>query len=210
MIKHIFFDFNGTLINDVDLCLELLNNLLKSQNKPMVDINRYKKIFTFPIIKYYEAAGIDFNIESFDSLAIKFINEYQPRSLECGLYDCVINTLEELKNKNINLYILSASEINNLMAQCKHYKIDGYFTKILGIDNIHAGSKVDIAKDYIKKSNINPNEAIFIGDTLHDFEVAEAMGVSARLVSCGHQSIDVLKQAGVTIYEDISDVIKEV
>ncbi len=210
MIKHIFFDFNGTLIDDVDLCLELLNKLLKEQNKPLVDINRYKNIFTFPIIKYYEAAGIDFSIESFDSLAVKFINDYQPKSLECGLYSCVIDTLKKLSDKNINLYILSASEINKLLGQWKHYKIDKYFTKILGIDNIHAGSKVDIAKAYIKESNINVDEAIFIGDTLHDYEVAEAMGVSARLVSCGHQSIEVLKAAGVKIYKDISDVLQEV
>lgn len=210
MIKHIFFDFNGTLINDVDLCLELLNNLLKSQKKPLVDMEKYKQIFTFPIIKYYEAAGIDFNIESFDSLAIKFINEYQPKSLECGLYSCVIETLNILKNKDINLYILSASEVNNLIEQCKHYKIDKYFNKILGIDNIHAGSKVDIAKKYIKEANINVDEAIFIGDTLHDYEVAEAMGVSARLVSCGHQAVDVLKTAGVKIYKDISEILQEV
>lgn len=32
-IKYIFFDFNGTLLNDVDLCLELLNGLLRGQNK---------------------------------------------------------------------------------------------------------------------------------------------------------------------------------
>lgn len=210
MIKHIFFDFNGTLINDVDLCLDLLNKILKGQNKPLVDIKRYKEIFTFPIIKYYEAAGVDFNIESFESLATKFIDEYQPKSLECGLYDCVIETLEELKQKNINLYILSASEINNLMAQCRHYDIVKYFTKILGIDNIHAGSKIAIAKEYIKESNIDVSTAIFIGDTLHDYEVAMAMGVDARLVSCGHQSIDVLKKAGICIYEDISDVLKEV
>lgn len=210
MIKHIFFDFNGTLIDDVDLCLTLLNEILKGQNKPLVDMNRYKEIFTFPIIKYYEAAGIDFNIESFDSLAIKFINQYQPKSLECGLYSCVIDTLEELTKRNIKLYILSASEINNLLEQCRHYKIDKYFTKILGIDNIHAGSKVDIAKAYIKQSDIDVNEAIFIGDTLHDFEVATSMGVEARLVSCGHQSINVLKSAKVRIYKDISEILQEV
>ena len=55
MIKYIFFDFNGTIIDDVDLCLELLNKLLKSQNKPTFDIDGYKKIFTFPIIKYYDS-----------------------------------------------------------------------------------------------------------------------------------------------------------
>ena len=33
MEKHIFFDFNGTIINDIDLCLDLLNQILTKQNK---------------------------------------------------------------------------------------------------------------------------------------------------------------------------------
>lgn len=55
MIKHIFLDFNGTIINDVDLCLKLLNELLAVQKKEPISMERYKEIFTFPIQKYYEA-----------------------------------------------------------------------------------------------------------------------------------------------------------
>lgn len=208
MIKHIFFDFNGTLIDDVDLCLELLNDLLKYQNKPVVDIDKYKEIFTFPIKDYYIAAGIDFNKDSFEDLSVKFINEYQPRSLECGLFSDVIPTLEKLKNENISTYILSASEKNNLLEQCKFYNLIPLFDDILGIDNIHAGGKVDIAKEFMKKSNINPNEALFIGDTLHDNEVAKAMGVECRLVSRGHQSVNVLKRSNACIYQTLHDAVE--
>lgn len=206
MIKYIFFDFNGTIIDDVDLCLELLNKLLKSQNKPTFDIDGYKKIFTFPIIKYYEAAGIDFSIESFESLAIKFINEYQPRSLECGLYPGIKDTIKYFKDKGIKTYILSASEKNNLKEQCKHYNIVDIFDDILGIDNIHASSKMSIALDYVKKNNINTNEAIFIGDTLHDYEVGKGLGMKCFLVCCGHQSKSVLQSANVPILETINDL----
>lgn len=209
MIQHVFLDFNGTIINDVDLCLTLLNDLLKEQNKEGISLDKYKEVFTFPIRKYYEDAGIDFSIESFESLAVKFINKYQPLSLECGLYPAVIPTLKYLNEKNIHVYILSASEIRNLTMQCEHYKIVSYFDSILGIDNIHAGSKIEIALEFMKEKNINPSEALFIGDTLHDFEVAKAMGVGCRLVSCGHQSVKVLSTAGVPIYEDISAIIKE-
>ena len=206
MIKYIFFDFNGTIIDDVDLCLELLNKLLAGQNKPLVTKKRYKEIFTFPIIKYYEAAGVDFNIESFESLAVKFIDEYQPRSLECGLFPNIKDTIKYFKDNGIKTYILSASERNNLLEQCTHYGIVDIFDDILGIDNIHASSKVDIAIDFVKKNNINCDEAIFIGDTLHDFEVSKCLGMKCYLVSCGHQSVDVLKKANVTILDTINDL----
>lgn len=208
MIKHIIFDFNGTLINDVDLCLNLLNDLLKSQGKATVDLNKYRNIFTFPIRDYYIAAGIDFNIESYESLAVKFIEKYQPQSLKCGLYEGVYDALQYLKNKNMKLYILSASEKNNLLQQCKSYGIDKYFDEILGITDIHAASKLDIGIDFIERNNISKDEILFIGDTLHDYEVAEAMGVNCALVKCGHQSVEVLSKANVLIYDSIADLME--
>ena len=38
MIKHVFFDFNGTIINDLDLCFNLLNEFLEEQGKDFWDI----------------------------------------------------------------------------------------------------------------------------------------------------------------------------
>ena len=91
-----------------------------------------------------------------------------------------------------------------MLEQCRYYKIDKYFDDILGIDNIHAGGKVDIAIDFMKKTGIDPTEAMFVGDTLHYLEVAGAMGVKCILVSCGHQSLDVLKKSNTVIIDNIS------
>ena len=210
MIKHVFFDFNGTIINDLNLCYDLLNEFLIEQGKEKISLERYKDIFRFPIKEYYKLAGIDFNIESYESLSIKFIKKYQPASLNCGLYEKVIPTLKKLNELGIKCYIISASEKNNLIEQCQSYDIVKYFVDILGIENIHAKSKVDIAVNYINEKNINKDEVLFIGDTLHDVEVAKAMGVKPLLVSCGHQSVKVLSEANVKIYDDVSGVLKEI
>lgn len=207
MKKYIFFDFNGTIIDDVDLCLEILNDLLKKQNKPLVTRQRYKEIFTFPVKKYYELAGIDFSLNSFEELAVEFIDAYQPRSLSCGLYPNAKQVFQALKDKGYHLVILSASEKKNLLEQCDAYEITSYFDAILGIDNIHAESKVQIALNYMKDQAIQGKDVLFIGDTLHDLEVAYAMEAECTLVSCGHQSKEVLASGGVPILSSISDVL---
>ena len=204
MKKHIFFDFNGTLINDLDLCIELLNDILTMQGKKNLSKDEYKNVFKFPIKQYYIDAGVDLNMNSFEELAVDFINKYQPASLLCGLFDGVYETIEYLKSKGIKVYILSASERNNLLEQCRHYGIDKIFDEILGIDNIHASSKLDIALEFMREANINPAEALFIGDTLHDYEVSSHMGIDCYLVSCGHQSVSILSEAGVEILDDIN------
>lgn len=206
MIKHIFFDFNGTIIDDLDLCLELLNKLLRGQNKRELTKEEYKLVFKFPIKQYYIDAGIDFNIESFDSLSVKFINEYQPRSMTCGLFDGVVETVAKLRDMGIHTYILSASEQNNLLEQTNNYGITSLFEAVLGISNIQAASKVDIALKYMKDNSLNKDEVLFIGDTLHDYEVAKAMGVKCVLVSCGHQAESILKTANVDVIPTISHI----
>lgn len=205
-MKYIFLDFNGTIIDDVQLCLDLLNEILKKQGKKELTVEQYKNVFTFPVKKYYEAAGVDFSMESFEDLAKKFISKYQPASMNCGLYAGLIDTVTLLKEKGYHFVILSASEKNNLMEQCTHYGLVPYFDAILGIDNIHAASKVDIALDYLKQNDIQGKDILFVGDTLHDLEVAQKLGAECFLVSCGHQSLEVLKQGNTRIIQSVAEL----
>lgn len=46
-MKTIFFDFNGTIINDVDLCLNILNEMLKENGLEPITLERYREIFYF-------------------------------------------------------------------------------------------------------------------------------------------------------------------
>ena len=184
----------------------ILNVFLKEQGKKELSIDEYKHVFKFPIRQYYMDAGIDFNIESYESLAIRFIRAYQPRSMKCGLFPHTVDTVKKLKEMGIRVYILSASEQNNLLEQTDTYGITKYFDAVLGINNIHAASKVDIALDFMKKSEIKANETLFVGDTLHDYEVSLAMGVDCVLVSCGHQAKDILDKAGCRVIHSVADI----
>ncbi|MBD5390989.1 HAD hydrolase-like protein [bacterium] len=203
MSKYVFLDFNGTIIDDIDLCLELLNQILEKQHKPLVTKEHYKEIFTFPVKKYYELAGVDFKLESFESLADWYISTYQPLSLHCSLFPGCLEAFQKLKEKGYHLVILSASEKNNLLEQCQSFGIVSYFDAILGIDNICAESKVQIALNFMKENKIKGEDILFVGDTLHDLEVANAMSASCMLVSCGHQSRNVLSKGNVPILPDI-------
>lgn len=204
---YIIWDFNGTLINDVDLCFNILNTMLLNRNIKTVTMEQYKEIFRFPVIEYYKLAGFTFEKESFAEAAVDFIDRYQLASLECGLYKDAIKVIEHIKSLGIKQLILSASEISNLKMQTKHYNLDGYMDAVLGIDNIHAGSKIEIGKAWISENNVDPSKVLFIGDTDHDFEVASAMGVNSLLIANGHQSKERLLKVNNEVVNEINDVI---
>lgn len=203
---NIIFDFNGTIINDLDLCINILNYMLESKGYKKVTKERYLEIFTFPIIEYYKLAGFDFNKHSFEELSVEFINLYQKASLECPLYEGVIELLENLKKLNKNIILLSASQLDNLKEQVYHFKIDKYFTEILGLDNILAKSKIEVAEKYFKENNIDLSKTIILGDTIHDGEVAKKLKIDSILIADGHQSYDKLKKYKKEVIRNIKEL----
>lgn len=203
-MKTIVFDFNGTIIDDVDISLKCLNVLRRKYLK-LEDLSKdeYRNIFTFPIIDYYRRAGFDFNEYSFETIGQEWVDLYNISVKEIGLAEGVIEFLDKYKNK-YQYIILSASKKEMIIDQLKQYQIQNYFKDVLGIDNIYAHSKLDIALDYFKDKNLN--DYCMIGDTLHDDEVASKIGIDIKLVSNGHQSLSVLKKTGSPIYNSIKEI----
>ncbi|MDY0295388.1 MAG: HAD hydrolase-like protein [Acholeplasmataceae bacterium] len=199
-MKYIFWDFNGTILDDARLCYDILTEMLKEENRPPVTFEEYLMIFTFPVEAYYDIV-YDLKKTSFKELAHRFIDRYQPRSLACPLHDGVIETIKACENLGYINVLLSASEEKNLHEQLKHYHIEHLFQSILGTTNVYATSKIAVGKRFMDENNIDPKDVIMIGDTLHDAEVAESLGIRIILFTKGHQHPSRLKK-----YETIDQI----
>ena len=185
-MKYIFWDFNGTILDDARLCYDILIEMLKEEERPLVTFDEYLRIFTFPIKAYYEQV-YDLNKTSFDVLAHRFIKRYQPGSLDCKLHEGVIEAIKRCEGLGYVNVLLSASEEMNLIEQLEHFKIKHLFQDILGTKNIYAKTKLDVAKRYIEDKKIDPKDCLMIGDTLHDAKIAESLGFDIILYTKGHQ-----------------------
>ena len=82
--------------------------------------------------------------------------------------------------------------------------ISDYFTAVLGADDCMAASKVERTRSYLVHNGISPESAVFIGDMVHDSEVASAIGSDCILVSNGHQSETALRQTGRIVVSSLS------
>lgn len=189
------FDFNGTLVDDIDICLELLNKMLKERNHDgNISKEKYFSIFTFPIIEYYRRAGFVFPEDDFDALAVEFHQDYENAFPLQKPFPDVIDVLNHFK-KNKRLIVLSATKQDQLEHELKILGIFEYFEEIIGIKDILGKSKINEAKDFFSREEIDPNDVVFIGDTLHDAEVAKEIGGHSILISRGHQNLETLQQS---------------
>lgn len=204
---HIIWDFNGTLFADIDAGILSVNTMLRERSLPEIEsVEAYREIFRFPVIDYYKDLGFDFDAEPFDVLAPIWIALYNKNSADAPLQEGAKETLEEFKKLDVPQLLLSATEINMLKGQLDGLGITKYFDEIMGLDNIHAHSKAAIALDWMARTpDAHP---LFIGDSLHDAEVASAVGADCVLVANGHQSRKRLEQSGNPVFSSLPDMME--
>ncbi len=206
--NNIIWDWNGTLFNDVELCAGTMNFLLQQESLPPISIKKYKEIFTFPVIEYYKIAGHTFENNSFEVLGKQFMDEYEKNKLHCGLYHGAKELLNELSLLNFSQHLLSAYEQKSLYKIIEHFGLKDFFRFVIGLDNIYASGKMELGKNLLSLINQNGknNKVLLIGDTSHDFEVAQELGIDCVLVSHGHQDKARLLQHGVPVFDSFTEL----
>ena len=206
--SYYLFDWNGTLLDDLQINMEIENLLLSRRGLPGLPSKEYYlQKFGFPIIDFYTEIGFDFDKESYKDVAVEYAAEYEKRISSAPLFEDVIPVLEELKKNGKKLVIISATEHNLLNEQVKRYGIENCFSSILGIENNLGKSKVDRAKMWLSLENASPEDTLFIGDTVHDFETAKAIGCDCVLIPRGHNSENRLRKTGAEVKSTLKEIL---
>jgi phosphoglycolate phosphatase len=205
--KHIIWDWNGTLLNDTSLSLNIINRLLKSKNLNTLSLEDYRFIFDFPVKNYYEKAGFNFTEYSFEEVGKQWMDEYEIRKGETILFEGTKDVLDYISSLGIGQSILSAYSLETLIEMINDYGLTKYFEHITGLDHIYATSKLVIGRELINKINVPLQKIALIGDTIHDHEVAAELGIQCILIANGHQSRERLLSSGFPVLNDIREII---
>ena len=193
--EHVIWDWNGTLLDDLEHAVACGNHLLRDHGLPLVDLANYRSRFRFPIKAYYDDLGFDYSKESFASLCDRFVDRFMAGVRDLPLMKDTTAVVEELHARGIQQSILSATDQINLDETIRHFKLDRYFMHVYGIGDKMAGSKIARGEELIRTAKAPLEKTVMVGDTLHDLEVAQALGIEALLIAHGHQDVERLRGA---------------
>lgn len=206
--KHIIWDWNGTLLNDIALCLQVLNRLLARRGRTSITQEDYRRNFGFPVIHFYEYLGLETDTSSFQQVSREFIEDYESCWFEeCALHTEAANVLAQLKQQGISHSVLSAAKQEALSAGIHYFGIHMHFLGLTGADNIYAEGKIAKGRHWIQQLDWDPKEIVLIGDTVHDYEVAQAIGTDCILMAHGHHSYSRLKKTGSPVVHSLHALI---
>lgn len=197
----IVWDFNGTLLYDIEACVNALNVILKAHRLKPITRDYYKQHFGFPAANFYLHLGMKIETPyDWDALAESFHMRYifsKTLSLQPGAMQCV----QTFHQQGYTQGVLSALEQDLLDLQMAQFGLARPMQFICGSRNYDGATKLDTAK----RLQID-GPVVMIGDTLHDAEVAAAMGWRCILCSNGHQTHERLKAAKVPIIPSLFEL----
>ncbi len=208
-VSHVLWDWNGTLLDDTALCIDIMNGLLSERGLPLLDKARYQQLFDFPVVEYYQRLGFDFRRDPFERIGAEFIHRYEQRRMEARLQPAAHATLSSLRRAGYTQSMLSAYRQDTLESLLNAFALREFFDDVVGSDNVYAHGKTAQGQTWMRAQSIDPQTVILIGDTRHDFEVAEAMGCQCLLVADGYHPRSKLDPLGAPVVDDLLGVCKE-
>ena len=201
--RHVIWDWNGTLVDDAWLCVEIVNELLECRGLAPTTQCEYREVFGFPLRAYYESVGFDLEREDFAAMGDEFNIRYNQRRRECRLREGACEVLTALSRNGIGQSLLSASNEMDLEEMVADYEVRSHFAAVAGVDNGLGEGKIERGHRHLADLNCKGDEVLLVGDTVHDVEVAAALGAHCVLLPSGHQSRRRLVGSGATVVEGL-------
>jgi len=211
---YIIWDWNGTLINDVQAAVNALNRMLALRGVAPATMEFYRAHFGFPVRPFYTAAGLDLERENWDLICTDF-HHFIAQEPDQHLREDARTALEFVRERGGGQSILSALREDLLRHDTAREGVQEFFDEIYGVDNLDGATKLSRGHDLksrLAESGILEPSAMrpvyFIGDTLHDAEVGAKLGAIPVLVEGGHQNTERLRTAGCRVAASLTDAVK--
>ncbi|MCD7780637.1 MAG: HAD hydrolase-like protein [Candidatus Gastranaerophilales bacterium] len=209
--KAVIFDIDGTLLDGKEGILSSVASTIKYYNlKKLTDSELLS--FVGPPIQnsFMKLYGVDkITAQKYaDYFRLKYANGDVFRA---KVYDEIYKLLELLKQKEYILSVATYKRQDYAADLAKHFNFDKYFDFIFGADNDNKLTKKDIIEIAIKSCNCKSNETIMIGDSCHDGQAANELGIDFIGVTYGFgfkNKDDVLQYNPVLIAQNVNEIIE--
>jgi len=189
MVRYVLFDFDGTLVDSLNIVIEVYNQLAEKYEAKKIEQKDIAYLKGLSIME--RSKFLNFKLYKFPLLALDIYKLYKHSIKDLILFDGIKELLEELHACGIQLAIVSTNSEHNIRACLKHNQIE-YVNEIICSNNMF-GKNEDI-KRFLKTHKLKDSEVIYVGDEARDIIAGKKSGVKVIWVSWGFDQIDNAKK----------------
>ncbi len=189
MKKLVIFDLDGTLLNTIADLAMATNQALESFGYPAHPVENYRFFVGNGINKLFERALPEEARTQENVLRIRsrFLPFYDEHNADLSRpYPGIVELLEELHAKGIQLAVASNKYQSATEKLIKHYFPQIPFVEVLGQrESIPVKPDPTIVFDIMQKAQVEAKDVLYVGDSDVDMNTAKNAGVDAVGVTWG-------------------------
>jgi phosphoglycolate phosphatase-like HAD superfamily hydrolase len=211
-MRHIVWDWNGTLFDDQHLVLEGLGAVLDAAGLPRVDLVTYQRLYTRPVQVFYERL---FG-RSIGPAEWHLIDEFYHRGYREALAHASLAVDAELALRRAaaagrTQSLLSMWRHDELVPLVDHLDIAAHFVRVDGLRGAAGGHKAPYLAAHLERLpdglGRDPAAVVVIGDALDDAAAAAEVGAACILYDGGSHPRAELESAGVLVADRLTDAL---
>jgi phosphoglycolate phosphatase-like HAD superfamily hydrolase len=208
--KHLVWDWNGTLLDDLSLVVAATNTAFASVAAPgvsyVVTAEEHRRDFRRPISEYYAGVlGRPVDDAEFAVLDRVFHDAYR-----AGLADMALaaGALDALRGWTGTQSLLSMWFHHELVPTVTRYGIDPHFLRVDGLrEDTGGGFKAVHLKRHLTELRLDGADVVLIGDSIDDADAARSVGARCVLYTGGFTDPDRLRAYGIPVADSLLEAV---
>jgi phosphoglycolate phosphatase-like HAD superfamily hydrolase len=208
-IRHVVWDWNGTLFDDHLAVVAAVNDVLALLGLAPIDADAYRSHYTRPVERFYEqVAGRPIAAEEWRALDDAYHDSYHRRLARLGLAPDARAALAAAEAAGLTQSLLSMWRHQHLVPLVERLGIGGFFVRVDGLRAPGGGGKTEHLVEHLAALDLEGPAALLVGDALDDLAAARAVGASCVLYDGGSHHRHALEATGVPVVDTLTAALR--
>lgn len=187
MFKNIIFDWSGVIKDALGPSLWVVGRMMETLGGKKISLKEFQENWEQPYMKFWNKYFPELNLGDEQKLYYSIIS--QKDCPKANVYPGVVDLIKKIKKDKKFIAVLSSDSPKTLLPEIKEYSLENIFDEV--VTDVH--DKTEGMKSILKKNNLNKKETIFIGDSNHEIEVGQDVGIKTIAVTWGFCTEEKLK-----------------
>jgi phosphoglycolate phosphatase-like HAD superfamily hydrolase len=204
-VRHVVWDWNGTLVDDHLAVVAAINHALASLRLGPIDSEAFRSHFTRPVQRFYEGvAGRPIEPGEWRTLDEAYHDSYAASVDRLELAPDARAALAAAEAAGLSQSLLSMWRHRDLVALVERLRIGHWFVRVDGLRAPGGGGKTEHLVEHLAALEVDPRAALLVGDTLDDLAAARAVGARCVLYDGGSHHRAALETTGVPVVDTLT------
>ncbi len=211
-MRHVVWDWNGTLLDDQELVVDALGVVLDDAGVPRVDLATYQALYTRPLRRFYEHLfGRPIDDEEWAHIDELYHAGYRAALADVELTEDAEVALDAIARTGRSQSLLSMWRHDELIPLVERLGVREHFVRVDGLRGPGGGLKAPHLEAHLQRvvatAGDDPREVLVVGDALDDAAAAAHVGARCVLYDGGSHPPEQLEAAGVPVAASLTGAL---